>query len=85
MYGEAVHKAVIGNHDAESGITVHYVNKFYDEGDIIFQKRCKVDPSDTAESLAVKLHALEYANYPKIIEDLVVKLPDFSINSPDQA
>jgi phosphoribosylglycinamide formyltransferase-1 len=85
MYGEAVHKAVIGNHDAESGITVHYVNKFYDEGDIIFQKRCKVDPSDTAESLAVKLHALEYANYPKIIEDLVVKLSDFSINSPDQA
>jgi phosphoribosylglycinamide formyltransferase 1 len=85
MYGEAVHNAVIGNHDAESGITVHYVNKFYDKGDIIFQKRCKVDPSDTAESLSVKVHALEYANYPKIIEDLVVKLPDFSINSPEQA
>jgi phosphoribosylglycinamide formyltransferase-1 len=85
MYGEAVHKAVIGNHDAESGITVHYVNKFYDKGDIIFQKRCKVDPSDTAESLAVKVHTIEYANYPKIIEDLVVKLPDFSINSPEQA
>jgi phosphoribosylglycinamide formyltransferase-1 len=85
MYGEAVHKAVIDNHDPESGITVHYVNKYYDKGDIIYQERCRVDLTDTPESLAAKVHALEYANYPKIIEDLVVKLPDFSINSTEQA
>ena len=85
MYGEAVHKAVIDNHDKESGITVHYVNKMYDDGDIIFQKRCKVGPSDTPDSLAEKVHALEYVHYPKIIEKLVVKLPDFLIKSPEEA
>ncbi|MEI6047564.1 MAG: phosphoribosylglycinamide formyltransferase [Bacteroidota bacterium] len=85
MYGDVVHKAVIENHDAESGITIHRVNKLYDKGDIIFQERCKVDPSDTADSLAAKVHALEYAHYPKIIEDLVVKLPDFLINGAEQA
>jgi phosphoribosylglycinamide formyltransferase-1 len=85
MYGDAVHKAVIDNHDTESGITIHYVNKLYDKGDIIFQERCKVDPSDTPASLAVKVHAIEYLNYPKIIEDLVVKLPDFLIKSAEEA
>ncbi len=44
MYGDKVHKAVIENHDRESGITIHYVNRNYDEGDIIFQARCKVEP-----------------------------------------
>jgi phosphoribosylglycinamide formyltransferase-1 len=84
MYGDAVHKAVIGNHDKKSGISIHYVNKLYDNGDIIFQEKCKVDPSDTPESLAVKVHALEYEHYPKIIEDMVVKLPDFLIKGPEQ-
>jgi phosphoribosylglycinamide formyltransferase-1 len=85
MYGDAVHKAVIGNRDKESGITIHYVNKSYDKGNIIFQDRCKVDPSDTPDSLAKKVHALEYLHYPKIIEDLVVKLPDFLIKGPEEA
>ena len=85
MYGEAVHKAVINNHETESGITIHYVNKIYDKGDIIFQAKCKVDPTDTPESLAEKVHALEYLHYPKVIEDLVVKLPDFLIESPQEA
>jgi phosphoribosylglycinamide formyltransferase-1 len=85
MYGETVHKAVLENHDNESGITVHYVNKLYDKGDIIFQTRIKVDPSDTSELLAEKVHALEYKHYPKIIEDLVVKLPDLLIKSPEEA
>jgi len=77
MYGDAVHKAVISNHEAESGITIHYVNNVYDSGEIIFQARCKVDPTDTPESLAVKVHALEYRYFPKVIEDIVLKLPDF--------
>lgn len=75
MYGDSVHKAVISNHDSESGITIHYVNKHYDRGDIIFQARCKVDPDDTPESLALKIHKLEYQYFPEVIEKLVLKLP----------
>jgi phosphoribosylglycinamide formyltransferase 1 len=80
MYGEAVHRSVIENHETMSGITIHYVNKRYDEGDIIFQAKCKVDASDTCASLAEKVHALEYQYYPKVIEDLIVSLPDLSID-----
>jgi phosphoribosylglycinamide formyltransferase-1 len=76
MYGEKVHEAVIASHDKESGITIHYVNKAYDEGDIVFQARCKVDPQDTPGTLAVKVHELEYEYFPKVIEELVAKLPD---------
>ncbi len=78
MYGDAVHKAVIANHDRESGITIHYVNKMYDEGDIIFQARCNVDPGDTPESLAQKVHALEYMHFPLVIEELLLKEADVS-------
>jgi phosphoribosylglycinamide formyltransferase 1 len=78
MYGEAVHRSVIANHDHESGITIHYVNKMYDEGDIIFQTRCRIDPADTPELLAAKIHALEYEHFPRVIEELVLKLPDVS-------
>jgi len=85
MYGDIVHKSVIENHDTESGITIHYVNKMYDKGDIIFQTRCKVEPADTFESLAEKVHALEYMHYPKVIEKLVLKLPDFLIKGPEEA
>lgn len=75
MFGERVHKAVIDNRDSESGITIHYVNKNYDEGNIIFQARCKVENSDTPETLASKVHTLEYEHYPAVIEDLIKKLP----------
>jgi phosphoribosylglycinamide formyltransferase-1 len=85
MYGDAVHKAVISNHDSESGITIHYVNKQYDKGDIIFQTRCKVNKDETPESLASKVHALEYLHYPRVIEELVVDLPDFLIKGPEEA
>jgi phosphoribosylglycinamide formyltransferase-1 len=75
MYGDAVHRAVISNGDRTSGITIHYVNQRYDEGDIIFQAQCEVDPSDTPLSLAAKVHALEYLHFPKIIEELIRTLP----------
>ena len=78
MYGDAVHKAVIANHDPESGITIHFVNGRYDEGDIIFQARCKVDPEDSPESLARKVHALEYAHFPEVIEKLILGVPVIS-------
>jgi len=74
MYGEKVHRSVIESKEPESGITIHYVNQKYDEGDIIFQARCKVDTSDTVDSLAIKVHALEYEYFPKVIEDLILKL-----------
>jgi phosphoribosylglycinamide formyltransferase-1 len=76
MYGDVVHKAVIANHEKTSGITIHYVNKYYDKGDIILQAKCKVDPSDTPDTLASKVHALEYEHFPVVIEELVSKLPD---------
>jgi phosphoribosylglycinamide formyltransferase-1 len=78
MYGEIVHKSVLDNHDTESGITIHYVNKMYDEGDIIFQARCRVDSDDTPESLAQKVHTLEYMHFPRVIEELVLRLPEVS-------
>jgi phosphoribosylglycinamide formyltransferase-1 len=74
MYGEKVHNAVLANHDTESGITIHYVNKYYDEGDIIFQAKCKVEKGDTADSLASRVHALEYEHFPKVIEKLILNL-----------
>ncbi len=74
MYGERVHKAVIKNGDRESGISIHYVNEYYDDGDIIFQARCEVNPSDTPESLAQKVHALEYKHYPQVIEKLIKEM-----------
>jgi phosphoribosylglycinamide formyltransferase-1 len=76
MYGERVHEEVIAKHEKESGITIHYVNNHYDEGDIIFQARCAVTPEDTPDTLAAKVHALEYKHFPVVIEELVAKLPD---------
>jgi len=70
MYGDNVHKAVIGNNEIESGITIHYVNENYDEGDIIFQAKCPVHSSDTVESLAERIHKLEHKHYPEIIKKL---------------
>jgi phosphoribosylglycinamide formyltransferase-1 len=76
MYGDKVHKTVIANNEKESGITIHYVNKFYDAGDIIFQTRCNVLPDDTYDSLAERIHSLEYKYYPMVIEKLMSNLPD---------
>jgi phosphoribosylglycinamide formyltransferase-1 len=71
MYGSFVHQAVLQNKEKESGITIHYVNENYDEGEIIFQDRCPVYPDDDPESLAKRIHELEYRNYPVIIERLL--------------
>jgi len=71
MYGMRVHESVIHSGDKESGISIHLVNEKYDEGQIIFQSRCKVEPDDTPESLAQKIHKLEYEHYPRIIESLL--------------
>ena len=74
MYGEKVHKTIIENGETESGITIHYVNNKYDDGDIIFQAKCAIEKNDTPESLAQKIHILEYEFYPKVIEKTIEKL-----------
>lgn len=71
MYGMHVHEAVIAKGEKESGITIHYVNDEYDKGKIILQVKCFVQPDDTAESLAQKVHELEYEHYPKVIESII--------------
>lgn len=75
MYGDFVHRAVIANQEKCSGITIHYVNENYDEGDIIFQAKCDVDANDTSDSLAAKIHSLEYENFPRVIEEEINKMP----------
>lgn len=73
MYGMKVHEAVKQSKDKVSGITIHYVNKYYDEGDIIFQQRVELDESDTPDMIANKIHQLEYKYFPKVIESLLIK------------
>ncbi len=75
MYGDRVHEAVIKSGDRQSGITIHYVNSNYDEGDIIFQASCPVLDGDSPAELASRVHALEYMHFPSVIEDLVSRLP----------
>jgi len=74
MYGNKVHEAVLASKEKESGITIHYVDEHYDNGDIILQVKCAVFDDDTTESLANRIHALEHANYPVVIEELVKRL-----------
>ena len=71
MYGINVHKAVLANGDTESGISIHYVNEIYDNGELIFQAKCPVLPSDSPEDVASKVHQLEYRHFPKVIEKLL--------------
>jgi phosphoribosylglycinamide formyltransferase-1 len=75
MYGDAVHRAVIAAGGKESGITIHYVNSHYDAGDIIFQARCRIEQGETPETLASKVHKLEYLHFPVIIEKVINNLP----------
>lgn len=71
MFGDNVHRAVVAQGEKESGITIHYVNENYDEGQVIFQAECAVEAEDDYETLAQKVHALEYEHFPKIIESLL--------------
>lgn len=73
MYGSKVHEAVKNAGEIESGITIHYVNENYDEGNIIFQAKCQLQPTDTSDNIAEKVHALEYEYFPKIIEKTFLK------------
>lgn len=72
MYGMKVHEAVIAAGEKESGITIHYVNEHFDEGEAIFQAKCTIDAQETPESLAQKIHALEHKHFPEVVEKLVM-------------
>lgn len=73
MYGMHVHEAVIAAGEKESGITIHYVNEHFDEGEHIFQARCEITANDTPETLAQKIHALEHQYFPEVVEQVVLR------------
>jgi phosphoribosylglycinamide formyltransferase-1 len=73
MYGNRVHEAVLATKATESGITIHFVDEEYDHGATIFQARCPVLATDTADTLATRIHALEHQHYSRVIEELVCR------------
>lgn len=73
MYGHKVHEAVVAAGDKESGISIHYVDEFYDHGEIILQVKLPVEKHDTPETLAEKIHAIEHANYAPVIEQIILQ------------
>lgn len=74
MFGMHVHESVITNKETESGISIHLVNHAYDEGQLLFQAKCEILPSDTALNLAQKIHQLEYAHFSEVIENYILKV-----------
>ena len=73
MYGQHVFDAIVSNNEAETGITIHYVNENYDEGAIIFQAKTALSSEDTPDTIAAKIHVLEQKHFPKIIEEVILK------------
>ena len=71
MYGMKVHEAVKNAGEIETGITIHEVNEQYDDGKILFQAKCNVHSTDTPEQIANKIHLLEHAHYPRVIEQWI--------------
>lgn len=74
MYGSKVHEAVVASGDSESGITIHLVNEYYDEGQILHQEKVAVLEDDSPDTLANKIHQLEYECYPKVIESYLNRM-----------
>lgn len=74
MYGDNVHKAVLANNEEESGITIHFVNEVYDEGEVIHQSRFKIEPGDTLEMIKFKGQQLEHQHFPRVVENLLKKM-----------
>lgn len=73
MYGDRVHQAVVEAGEVESGITIHSINENYDEGDILFQATCPIHPGESADEVARKVHELEYAHFPRVIEEAIAR------------
>ena len=73
MYGNFVHEAVLSAREAFTGITIHYVDEVFDHGEIIFQDKCPVEETDTPATIAQKVHMLEHAHYPRVIEEVIMQ------------
>ncbi|MFV5687556.1 phosphoribosylglycinamide formyltransferase [Flavobacterium sp. ZT3R25] len=71
MYGMHIHRAIVGNKEKETGITIHYVNENYDEGNILFQKNVVLSGDETPEEIAEIIHELEQKYFPEVIEKLL--------------
>lgn len=71
MYGMNVHRAILENKEPETGITIHYVDAHYDQGDIIFQQTVKLDGSETCEAISEKVRQLEHRHFPRVIEEIL--------------
>jgi len=71
MYGKKIHKKVLESKDKETGITIHFVSEGYDSGEIIFQKKLKINEKDDASLIEKRIHNLEYEFYPKVIASLL--------------
>ncbi len=74
MYGDHVHKAVLANKEEESGITIHFVNEQFDEGEIIHQSKFKIEPGDNLEMIKFKGQQLEHQHFPRVVENLLRKM-----------
>ncbi|KHJ39478.1 phosphoribosylglycinamide formyltransferase [Pedobacter glucosidilyticus] len=74
MYGDKVHLAVLENKELESGITIHFVNEHFDEGEVIQQARFKIEATDDLEMIKFKGQQLEHQYFPKVIEGLIKKM-----------
>ena len=74
MYGDRVHQAILEAHEEESGISIHFVNEHFDEGEIIHQSRFKIEPGDDLEMVKFKGQQLEHLHYPKVVEQLLKKM-----------
>lgn len=73
MYGDRVHKAILDAGEEEHGITIHFVNEHFDEGEVIYQAKFRVEPGDTLEIIKFNGQQLEHLHYPKVIENLLKK------------
>lgn len=73
MYGDRVHNAVMADNETEHGITIHFVNENFDEGEVIYQGKFNIEPGDTIEMVKFKGQQLEHLHYPKVIEGLLKK------------
>jgi phosphoribosylglycinamide formyltransferase-1 len=74
MYGDHVHKAVLAAKEEESGITIHFVDEQFDEGEILHQSRFKIEPGDNLEMIKFKGQQLEHQHFPRVIESLLKKM-----------
>jgi phosphoribosylglycinamide formyltransferase-1 len=71
MYGSNVHEAILENKELESGISIHFVNQNYDDGELVLQEKCSISENETLETLTAKIHQLEQKYFPLTIEKVL--------------